>query len=88
MYLFSFVETPLKFIIITIIIAIYYLRGVSTKLNKYIIFTMQTYKELKTCIYCWALIYKGIKCINASYWCPPVQLWETVEFVDYHMILF
>ena len=35
-------ETPRKFIII------YYLRGVSTKLNKYIIFTMQTYKKLIT----------------------------------------
>ena len=25
----------------------HYLRGVSTKLNKYIVFTMQTYKKLK-----------------------------------------
>ena len=40
--LFSFVETPRKFII-----AIINLRGVSTKLNKYIVFTMQTYKKLK-----------------------------------------
>ena len=36
----SFVETPRKFI------AIINLRGVSTKLNKYIVFTMQTYKKL------------------------------------------
>ena len=34
-------ETPRKFII-----AIINLRGVSTKLNKYIVFTMQTYKKL------------------------------------------
>ena len=40
-YLFSFVETPRTFII-----AIINLRDVSTKLNKYIAFTMQTYKEL------------------------------------------
>ena len=40
-YLLSFVETPRKFII-----AIINLRGVSTKLNKYIVFTMQTYKKL------------------------------------------
>ena len=74
LYLFSFVETPRKFIIavlsirklgsssvliIRIIIstdedpslriestAIINLRGVSTKLNKYIVFTMQTYKKL------------------------------------------
>ena len=37
LYLFSFVETPRKFVIIY---------GVSTKLNKYIDFTMQTYKEI------------------------------------------
>ena len=40
-FLLSFVETPRKFII-----AIINLRGVSTKLNKYIVFTMQTYKKL------------------------------------------
>ena len=40
-YLLSFVETPRKFII-----AMINLRGVSTKLNKYIVFTMQTYKKL------------------------------------------
>ena len=40
-YLLSFVETPRKFII-----QIINLRGVSTKLNKYIVFTMQTYKKL------------------------------------------
>ena len=40
-YLLSFVETPCKFTI-----AIINLRGVSTKLNKYIVFTMQTYKKL------------------------------------------
>ena len=40
-YLFNFVKTPRKFII-----AIINLRGVSTKLNKYIVFTMQTYKKL------------------------------------------
>ena len=34
-------ETPRKFVI-----AIVNLRGVSTKLNKYIVFTMQTYKKL------------------------------------------
>ena len=42
-YLLSLVETPRKFII-----AIINLRGVSTKLNKYIVFTMQTYKKLET----------------------------------------
>ena len=72
-YLFSFVETPRKFIIaelsirklgsssVLIIIstdedpslriessAIINLRGVSTKLNKYIVLTVQTYKELTT----------------------------------------
>ena len=36
-------ETPRKFIN-----AIINLRGVSTKLNKYIVFTMQTYKKLST----------------------------------------
>ena len=36
-YLLSFVETPRKFIIAEL----------STKLNKYIVFTMQTYKKLK-----------------------------------------
>ena len=41
LYLLSFVETPRKFII-----AMINLRGVSTKLNKYIVFTMQTYKKL------------------------------------------
>ena len=30
--------------------AIINLRGVSTKLNKYIVFTMQTYKKLITCL--------------------------------------
>ena len=40
LYLFSFVETPRKFIV-----AIINLRGVSTKLNKYIVFTVQTYKK-------------------------------------------
>ena len=73
MYLFSFVETPRKFIIaklsirelgsssVLIILALHdgdpslrierfaiiNLRGVSTKLNKYIVFTMQAYQELK-----------------------------------------
>ena len=41
LYLLSFVETPRKFSI-----AILNLRGVSTKLNEYIVFTMQTYKKL------------------------------------------
>ena len=41
--LFSFVEKPRKFII-----AITNLCGVSTKLNKHIVFTMQMYKKLKT----------------------------------------
>ena len=41
LYLLSFVETPRKFIV-----AIINLRGVFTKLNKYIVFTMQTYKKL------------------------------------------
>ena len=41
-YLLSFVETPRKFINLILI----NLRGVSTKLNKYIEFTMQTYKKL------------------------------------------
>ena len=40
-YLLSVVETPRKFII-----AIINLRGVSTKLNKYMVFTMQTYKNI------------------------------------------
>ena len=57
--LFNFVETPRKFIIAELSIgklgsslriessAIINLRGVnSTKLDKYFIFTMQTYKEL------------------------------------------
>ena len=43
-YLLSFVDTPRKFIIAI------NLRGVSTKLNKYIVFTMQTYKKLKLTI--------------------------------------
>ena len=43
LYLLSFVQTRRKFII-----AIINLRGVSTKLNKYIVFTMQTYKKLNT----------------------------------------
>ena len=62
LYLLSFVETPRKFIIAELSIrklgsssvliiklessAIINLRGVSTKLNKYIVFTMQTYKKL------------------------------------------
>ena len=53
-YLLSFVETPRKFIIAELSIRklgsssvlIIHLRGVSTKLNKYIVFTMQTYKKL------------------------------------------
>ena len=45
LYLLSFVETLRKFII-----AIINLRGVSTKLNKYIVFTMQTYKKLSDII--------------------------------------
>ena len=73
---YSFVETPLKFIIAELSIrklgsssvlmiellalmkiraygskalhAIINLRGVSTKLNKYIVFTMQTYKKINT----------------------------------------
>ena len=48
-------ETPRKFIVaelsiykstIYLLIIIINLRGVSTKLNKYIAFTMQTYKKL------------------------------------------
>ena len=35
-------------LILYIILAIINLRGVSTKPNKYIVFTMQTYKKLKT----------------------------------------
>ena len=61
-YLLSFVETPRKFIIAELSIyyystdedpslriessAIVNLRGVSTKLNKYIVFTMERYKKL------------------------------------------
>ena len=43
-------ETPRKFImaIINLCGVIINLCGVSTKLNKYIVFTMQMYKELKT----------------------------------------
>ena len=41
-HLLSFVETPRKFINLILM----NLRGVSTKLNKYIEFTMQTYKKL------------------------------------------
>ena len=68
--MFSFVETPLKFIIAELSIrklgsssvliiykklyiessAIINLHGVSTKLNKYVVFTMQTYKKLKNSI--------------------------------------
>ena len=40
-FLFSVVETQRKFIIYL------FLRGVSTKLNKYIVLTLQTYKKLK-----------------------------------------
>ena len=58
MYLFTFVETPRKFIIAELSTdedpslriessAIINLRGVSTKLNKCIVFTIQTYKKLK-----------------------------------------
>ena len=56
-------ETPCKFIIAELSIstdedpslriessAIINLHGVSTKLNKYIVFTMQAYKKLKTII--------------------------------------
>ena len=62
LYLLSFVETPRKFIFAELYYystdedpslwiessAIINLRGVSTKLNKYIVFTMQTYKKLIT----------------------------------------
>ena len=37
--------------------AIINLRGVSTKLNKYIVFTMQTYKKLIYLIYYWNCIW-------------------------------
>ena len=37
---YNFVETPRKFIVVSL------LRAVSTKLYFYLIFTMQTYKEL------------------------------------------
>ena len=37
--------------------AIINLRGVSTKLNKYIVFTMQTYKKLKFKITCISTIF-------------------------------
>ena len=42
-YLLSFVETPRKFMCFHVNFC------VSTKLNKYIVFTMQTYKKLSTC---------------------------------------
>ena len=51
LYLLSFVETLRKFII-----AIINLRGVSTKLNKYIVFTMQTYKKLRTIFIEWFVL--------------------------------
>ena len=67
LYLLSFVETPRKFINGRIFIsanntdedpsariessAIVDLRGVSTKLNKYIVFALQTYKELNIYIF-------------------------------------
>ena len=35
---------------VILFIAIINLRGVSTKLSKYIVFTMQTYKKLNICI--------------------------------------
>ena len=37
--------------------AIINLRGVSTKLNKYIVFTMQTYKKLNKFVLCHKLYY-------------------------------
>ena len=39
-------ETPRKFIYVVFKFKFINLRGVSTKLNKYIVFTMQTYKKL------------------------------------------
>ena len=39
--------------------AIINLRGVSTKLNKYIVFTMQTWKEFISFIFCWIEIFKS-----------------------------
>ena len=80
LYLFSFVETPRKFIIAELSIrklefssvliipdedpslriessAITNLRGVSTKLNKYIVFTMQTYKKLRMKLHRLAKVY-------------------------------
>ena len=47
--------------------AIINLRGVSTKLNKYIVFTMQTYKKLSTLLFIYS---KGALCIDyGSIWC-------------------
>ena len=56
-YLLSFVETPRKFII-----AIINLRGVSTKVNKYIVFTMQTYKKNINDVYVFIAISKRPSC--------------------------
>ena len=67
LYLLSFVETPRKFII-----AIINLRGVSTKLNKYIVFTMQTYKKLIVNI----LFFFSGACLNSL---VIVSFWRSVQ---------
>ena len=65
-------ETPHKFIIANLlfIIAIINLRDVSTKLNKYIVFTMQTYKKLNMihlslskCVYSYAYVVLCVVCV-------------------------
>ena len=60
-------ETPRKFIIANVIIV--YLRGVSTKLNKYIVFTMQTYKKL--------IILYGFTVCLAQYGCDG-ECWKGI----------
>ena len=68
LYLFSFVETPHKFI--------YF--GVSTKLNKYIVFTMQTYKKRNSNI-----IVNMTFFVYINYECPrPIGRSPLIIFVN------
>ena len=46
MTLLNYIITLLNYMV-ALLLHLLNLRGVSTKLNKYIIFTMQTYKELR-----------------------------------------
>ena len=73
-HLFNFVEALRKFII-----AIINSRGVSTKLNKYIVFTMQTYKKLNI------PIVVG-KTFNGDFWpCLSQAKWkQSISIVASH----